>query len=149
MEQDLPWQGHAGWCRCASAETVHIWQRHRERPSVFQCLCSAPVTQLGTGWHSEHKEKVVRIHKLSERETESERERLFPGLSLWTQRHTKLGEQWEIFRETLVRGSRWHMCKENVLWCNGTFQLCWICQTLCLIEVRADRWKGRREALSS
>lgn len=56
--------------------------RHTERDLVLSSACvSAIVTQLGTGWHTEHKEKVVHIHRV-------EREWLFPEISVRTQRRT-------------------------------------------------------------
>lgn len=49
---------------CQRWDGAYLTETQRERSNVVQCLCSAIVIQLGTGWYTEHKENDVLIHKV-------------------------------------------------------------------------------------
>lgn len=94
-----------------------IPDRDTERDLVLSSACVLPLwhrwAQAGT---LNTKKKLYTFKKLRERKRQ--RVWLFPEISLWTQRNTKLGKQSDAFRESPVHGIQWYVCKENA--CVGT-----------------------------
>lgn len=82
-----------------------IPDRDTERDLVLSSAC---VMLL---WHSWAQAGTLNTKKKKSYTFTKLRESGFsPEASLWTQRHTKLGEQRDVFSETLLRGIQWHMC---------------------------------------